>query len=347
MTRRGVSDADGQASGPPQPRGIGQSILAGAIGITVAVGLLGLGRALAARLTGWTFLFFLGFFVLVALVPGWVIGLLDRSRPFVTLMAAGCLASLAFIAAASFEDCWWPPEARHWPTEQGAIVWGARWDPWSMLPALIVAVVHLAIAAVGVGMGRSARSSARRIIIGSLSFASAFGVTVVLPWLYHLSEVRRVLTPHQSELESLIDSKLAPLPRLPMKWTWEPVDVKGGRAYDFRAAWPASTRVAGQGQRIVTVRIVTWSRLWGAPISLVEEMAFFYRPRRPALLESERDARQLLRELGVKALPKRLERSPGEWFVLEDPDGGPRSVAISKWGEVDLDCTPLWDAHFG
>jgi hypothetical protein len=221
---------------------------------------------------------------LCALIPGWVIGLLDRERPATTALTASAVFGVGLLA----------------------ILCGFRFGGYAGPGAmwLFVPIASL-FAVLGAKAGQLTRRSPRGVAIGSLALVLAFVGVFIAPEAAYRRAADRFLAQRGGDLKAFVSRDLVRVPTAGLEWH---TSLTRGlfRGVELSATWRATTRSVGPGQCSLTVRTDSLP-LTGDLHDYVEAEDFSFAPDRPARLRTLAEAQALLRELGVREPPEGLQ----------------------------------------
>jgi hypothetical protein len=228
-----------------------------------------------------------------SLVPGLVIGLVDRRRPFITLaLFAGGLLVLSLTAA------------------DGGLA-------LLSVPAILLAVG-------GVLLGTSARRTRARLAIAVSGFVGALLLGFVIPEIVHRRDAARFAARRLGDVAAFVEEHLVALPDRELEWRSGPI---GGfvRGAELETEWPVHTEAVGSGQ--CRLRVATrFMRLEGDLDPQVGYIELEHEPAVAAQLGKLREALALADELGLRRPPASDEwgfwnnRWEAQWG--EKPDAG-------------------------
>ena len=205
------------------------SLLAGATGIGVCVGLL---------LVGYYGLPQFAYFLAIPFAigsGGVIIGLIDRRRPYVTILAATALAAIALLV--------YP----HWVSDLTA--------PTALVASAVGALLFAALigllAAAGVAAVAEARKAHPRLawVLWSIFALLLVGV-FILPWARLQQRGRMFMMSHKSDVRAFLMDRIIALPQTELSWRPGPSrdPVRGSFGAEFTTTWEATTQIAGPGR---------------------------------------------------------------------------------------------------
>ncbi len=313
------------------------SLLAGAAGIGVCVGLLLVGYCVLPQ-----FAYLLAIPLAIS-SGGVVIGLIDRRRPYVTVLAATALAAITHLVyPLGVSDLTEPTELLA-----------------SAVAALLFAVLIALLAAAGVTAVVEARKAHRRLAWVRWSiFAVLLAGVFILPWARLQHRGRTFMMSRESEVRAFLEDRIIALPQTELSWRPGPSRdvVRGAFGAEFATTWEVATQTAGPGRCALRFEVRSLKR--DRPVADAFNRArLFFKPNSPTSVQNSEQALSLLRELGLKLQPDSLTPTAGggwqgrnpmwELYSVRTPNGewvASIEVSIGRSGQVACDVLRYWDS---
>jgi len=260
--------------------------------------LLGLGTAAAMTFTVFHLLhpallaMAVGVPIICAVVPGYVIGLIDRRRPAITAALAVVVFSLAFIAVLG------------------------GYEPGTE-PIYLAAAGALLLALLGAVWGARTRRPCVGAGLLAALYVGAFMVPEALAW----RDARRFVDSRLADLGALVGEEVV---RVPAGASWHYAPTGGlFPGVELRAHWGSEPSPTASGECDLLIR--TYSRKLDADLAAtVGEATLNLRPSGPTRTRSQAEAAALLREFGIPTPPQPLEESGAlSWRAAWESKAGP------------------------
>lgn len=312
------------------------SLLAGAAGIGVCVGLL-LVSYYVLPLPQWAY--FLAIFLAIS-SGGVVIGLIDRRRPFVTVLAATALAAITHLV---------------YPLGVSDLT-----EPTELLASVVTALLFAALIALlaAAGVAAVARKAHWRLAWVRWSIFALLLVGVfILPWARLQHRGRMFMMSRESDVRAFLEDRIMALPKTELSWRPGPSRdwVWGSFGAEFTTTWEVATQTAGPGRCALRFEVRSLKR--DRPVEDVFNRArLFFKPNSPTGLQNSEQALSLLQELGLKLQPDSLRPTAGGGWQGRNPmwELYPVRTASGEWlasiefsirrsGQVACDVLRYWD----
>ena len=250
----------------------------------------------------------------LTVIPGHVIGLIDRRHWPVTVLAAMWALALGNVAA-------------------------TRGMVSAPVPLLVAAVVALALALLSAYW--ATRTS--RPVLWAGVLMGLYVLVFVAPEINHWRSSRRFVERRLPEVMGFVSDEVATIPRGPT-WQYQPT---GGLFPGVRVStrWEVAADSPAPGRYTLGV-VSSWRSLEGPLHRQLHEVQLNYSPTPRRSIGAQAEAASLLRELGAALPPGGLEpRRYGSWAAswTTRPYGGPtirHEVTITREGHVSA----LWIA---